>query len=299
MLRPWVTFYYGYCLFQLGFPIIARFGYQVAAEPQEAQVPTWYVGNGIRFQRYTDPFCTRLPTSNTSDGFGWFGGEYTFRVPLKQPHCVKLPSNMFGQPQNTYLWFRWDTSLSGNTMTCTPGASMNFPNNIELWFHNEPNCQFSPMATRPLYLPYIDFPMLRDMNYCFRDTQAGGDSYYRAFCDVPEPTKTVTKNITTYVPTTHYVTNNITTYVPTTHYVTNNVTQILPSVVKPDDLIPLIMTLMARNASLFRILSNTPSPAPVAAAPNQQPQKSSASDTDGLVAFGILWGLLFAAVAFA
>jgi len=280
MLRPWVTFYYGYWLFQLGFPSIAYFGYQVAAQSQ-ATVPTWYFGNAIRFQRYNDNYCSQLPSSNGSSGVGWFGGEYTFTVPLKQNNCVKLPTMVINQPSNTYLSFRWTESVMGNTHTCTPGASLNFPN-IDLWFHMDTQCQYSPVTTRQLYQPAYDFPMLRDMNYCFRDQGTSGDfQYYRVFCDVPEPTK------------------HITTHTTQTHYVTNNITQILPSVVKPDDLIPLIQTLMARNASLFRILSNTPSPAPIAAAPNQQPQKSSASDTDGLVAFGILWALLFAAVAFA
>jgi len=302
MLRPWLTLYYGFCLFQLGFPSFARFGYQVAAQVQIAP-PTWYFGSSVRFQRYADPLCTELPSSTNSTNIGWFGGEYSFTVPLTQPNCIKLPSPIIGQPANTYIHFRWPI-FPANTVTCTPGGSPNFPN-IDLVFHDSANCQHSPMSERQLGIyPNPEFPFLRDMNYCFRDQGSTTAHYYRIFCVVPEPTSTVTHNITTYVPSTHYVTNNITTYVPSTHYVTNNITTYVPTVVKPEDVMAMLMLLMVRNASFFKT-NTVPAPAPpqapspISTTPNLPPkQASSASDTEMLCTYAVLWGLLFLAASF-
>jgi hypothetical protein len=103
-----------------------------------------------------------------------------------------------------------------------------------------------------------------------------GQIYYRVFCDVVVPTKTHIQPIT----------NNIT--------VVNNV----PTIVKPSDLIPLIMSLISTNASLFKPLMvrdavptpPTPSPPILAYAPVNSNKTSGSVSTLATVAYivGIL-----------
>lgn len=94
-----------------------------------------------------------------------------------------------------------------------------------------------------------------DGGMCFNDRGASpGIVYYRTFCDIAPPSVPV--------PVPILITNNITQVMLETRNVVNNITTFVPTIVKPDDLIPLIQSLMKTNASLFKPLSVSPVSAP-------------------------------------
>jgi hypothetical protein len=122
---------------------------------------------------------------------------------------------------------------------------------------------------------------MRNMNKCFRYTgDAANYQYYRVFCDVPEPTKTIVNPVTRIETTT-----NVTNYI--VYNVTNNITTFVPSIVRPVDVIAALMTLMVTNASFFKslsVLSQAPPPNPVLInsvnATTNEPQKSGGGSLD-------------------
>ena len=284
---------YGLFLWQ-----IRRITAQIASEP-----PTWYFGKSVRFQRYTDPECTLLPsTSSFGSSAGWFGGLNTFTVKLTGSDCVKIPTTQLGQPADTYARFQFGRQSS--YLSCTPGASMNNPN-LELWYYVGSACMGPPSSTRQLYPPQYSFEFLREFNKCQLDVgDSNSHNYYKVFCEVPYPNNTVIGPVGPAGPAGPVGLAGPVGPVgpagpagpaglagppgpvgPSGSHTVYNITEvrILPTIVRPEDLIPIIQSLMKTNASLFKINSvssfSSPSPVPVSVinGSTNENQKSDAS----------------------
>ena len=113
--------------------------------------------------------------------------------------------------------------------------------------------------------------------------------------EVSQPTSTITNTIINNH--TNTIVNNLTSTI------VRNITTIVPTIVQPEDLIPLIQTLMVRNSSLFKTFS-VPSPVPAPPtipvvnsinAPNNTQSRSDASERSLLGTMVVLWGLLMLA----
>jgi hypothetical protein len=271
MLRFWVTLYYGFCLFQLG-PVATVSG-------QSTQTPSaiFWKGSSFTFYKYSDDgTCNTLATNasyvGTDQQNGWFGGldKLTFR--LDSSTCLKVPTKKIGDPNKTWVKIRFQSAVMS---TCSVGFSSG--NQYDIVFYNDASCQTQQSV--------VDFwstsgGMLPRDGECFSDKgDAAKTIFYRAFCDVTLPTPAV-YNITTFVPT----------------------------IVKPEDIMAMLLTLVVRNASFFKTNNFVPpAPAPPTAPTinvlnvstnTPPPSKSSGSDTEMFLTYVTLWGLFFLAVSF-
>lgn len=195
---------------------------------QTASLPTWYFGNAIRFQRFTDSECVNLP-STSGNNYGWFGGLNTFTVKLTGLDCLKVPSRVLNDPANTWIQFRFPRM--SQFLTCTPASWPTYPN-FEIWFFTNPTCMGPFASSRTLYPPSNDFELLRDTNKCLYDRGDGSDpQFYKVFCDVPYPNSTTTVNTFTATTVTNNITNTVLVplnYTELTPFIRNIVRQELP-----------------------------------------------------------------------
>ena len=296
MLRLWVTLYYGFWLLQLGFigPVSVRG--QGSTPIFENPQSVWWRGESITFQKYrNDGNCRQIavnssvPNHHITNGYnfdeqnGWLGGIDSVTFRLDSTSCVKVPSRKNGSPDNTWIKAQ---IMGGSNTGCS--LSSNQISMFELQYFADPACSGSWLTN--VNQMEVGYSITGDGTTCWNDRGAGGNYiYYRVFCNVPRP---ITGQIVNTYPT-HYITNNFTTYVPT--------------IVRPDDLIPLIQTLMAKNTSIFKIQqilnpfgpSPPPPPTPLSATPNRPPQTSaSSSDTEMFLTYVTLFGLFVLAVSF-
>ena len=304
MLRLWVTLYYGYWLFLVGLSSLAGVRGQGPTPTFEIPDTAWWRGNAITFIKYrNDPSCRQIAVPGSDNGYGfnqnggWFGGADKITFLMNSTSCIRVSTHR-GEWAQVYF--------NSGSMGCgvnAPGGGM-----MDIRYFNHPECRQNEWQNI-VYGPSIG-PLSSIEGTCWADRGAGGvEIYYRYFCDVAKPAATVTNAVTNVFPVTNltryvHTTNNITQYVHTT----NNITTYVPTIVRPDDLIPLIETLMKRNASMFKV-QNVLGPISPPASPEtttpplvkilnstaNEPKRSSAAD---IIAHGSLWALLFLATYF-
>lgn len=306
MLRPWVTLYYGFCLFQLGF--LGSFGVRGQGPTPSFEKPdyVWWRGESITLQKYrNDGNCRQIavnssvPNHHITNGYnfdeqnGWLGGIDTVTFKLDSTSCVKVPSKKNGSPDNTWIKAQ---IMGGNNAGCSVASGPGQVPSFELQYFADSACSGSWLTN--VNQMEVGYSISGDGSTCWSDRGAGGNYiYYRMFCNVARP---ITGQIVQTYPITH---TNI------THYIVNNITNYVPTNVRPDDLVPLIQTLMARNKSIFTVqsLSMFSPPAPPETKPMQinsingsanTPQRSSASDTEMFMTYVTLFGLFALAVSF-
>jgi hypothetical protein len=167
----------------------------------------------------------------------------------------------------------------------------------ELRYFDHPDCRQNEWRTVVNQMELgTHFPS--DGSICFNDRGASpGTVYYRTFCDVAPPYVSV--------PVPILVTNNITQVVLETKNVVNNITTFVPTIVKPDDLIPLIQSLMKTNASLFKPLSVSAVSPPsnlnsssVSGPPNEQKQENNGTKLDVALLTFVVFPAAFFFLAF-
>lgn len=289
MLRLWVTLYYGYWLLGL-----AKAQQQTPLNENPSSV--WWKGSSVTFVKYrNDGSCRQIavnssvPNFNDINGYvgfnqngAWFGGADRITFKMDGTSCVRVSTHRGEWVQMTFQ--------SGHT-GCSVGANSVMG---DLRYYDHPECRTNEHRNQVSFMDMGGAIMLDGIN-CFYDRGTSpnppfGQVFYRAFCDVTAPltqqifpkeekTVFVTNNLTTTVVQPHFITNNITTFVPSIIHtnVTTYVTTFVPTTVKPDDLIPLIQQLMAKNASIFRVLSAPLGSDPTLTAPNNKQPKSSAT----------------------
>jgi hypothetical protein len=234
----------------------------------ETPKSVWWRGHSVTLVKYrNDGSCLSIATnSSVINGYGsfdeqngWLGGIDQITFKMDGTSCVKVPTRKIGNPGNTWVQMFFQQGYKGCTIGYNQGSM------AELRFFSDSECrQGNWQSVVNQYDLQGQFPREED---CFYDRGAAsnppqGIIYYRMFCDVPAPNSTLPVYIHTNIHT------NITTFVPT--------------IVKPDDLIPLIQSLMKTNASLFKSLSvlsvsppSNSNSSSVNGPPNQQKQESS------------------------
>lgn len=272
-MRLWVTLYYGFCLFG------SVFGQQI--QPTFEVPPTvFWRGNAITFYKYrNDGSCLNLATnSSVTNGYagmdeqnGWFGGLDRFTVKMDSSLCIKVPTRKLGNPGNTWIRFQFDQGYNG----CSTGYNSGSQYNIH--FFTDSECRMGQQSSTVNFWDAGGAMLPRD-GECFYDRGGAsnppqGQIYYRAFCDVVLPNIT-----TTHVYPTTVISNNHTTYV------SNNHTTYVPTIVKPEDVMAMLQTLMVRNATFFKSLktldvSSTPPPPPPILAASSVTKQQSGSGT--------------------
>ena len=238
---------YGLCLLAFCGVVAAQNG------PFEVPSDVWWRGNAVTFHKYNnDGACQRIYTNDTAtNGYagidqqnGWFGGLERFTFKMDSSTCLKVPSKKLGNPGNTWVKIRFDNGYNGCALGYNSGSQWS------ILYYNDPECRDGFQQSVVDFWSMSGAMIPRD-GECFYDRGGSsnppqGQIYYRVFCDVVVPTKTYIQPIT----------NNIT--------VVNNV----PTIVKPQDLIPLIMSLIQTNASLFKplmirdVIPTPPTPSP-------------------------------------
>lgn len=295
MLRFWVTLYYGYWLFLLGLASFTRVRGQGPTPVFSSPDYVWWRGNAVTFQKYkfNGENCRDIAVAGNTpdiDGYSfnqngaWLGGANKITFLMNGTSCHRVSTH-----RGEWVQMYFPSGTSGCGIGGQSGSM------AELRYFDHPECRQNEWRNVVNHMEFGGF-INGEGGSCFQDRGAGGSPiYYRAFCDVARP---ITGQITqTHV---HPVTN-ITHYV---NYVTN-ITTYVPTIVRPDDLIPLIETLMKRNSSMFKIQEVKPffGPSPSPSPPhinsiNAQNNTQSRSDASERSLFGpmvVLWGLLMVA----
>jgi hypothetical protein len=272
MLRLWVTLYYGFCLFQLG-PLTA-----VSGQSTQTPAAVFWKGSSVTFYKYSDDgTCNTLATNasyiGTDQQNGWLGGLDKLTFKMDSTTCLKVPTRKIGDTSKTYVKMRFSSGATTCSVGYNSGAQYDF------LFFSDSECRMGTQQSS------VDFytaggQMIPRDGECFYDRgDAAKPIYYRVFCDITLPPTSVVYNITTFVPT----------------------------IVKPEDIMAMLLTLVVRNASFFKANNFIPTPeAPTEpvirvlniTANTPPPSKSSGSDTEAFLTHVTLWGLFLLAVSF-
>lgn len=300
MLRLWVTLYYGYWLLFLGLASFTRVRGQGQTPLNDVPSHIWWKGNSVSFYKYrNDGNCRQLalnstvPNYNDLNGYvgfnqngAWFGGLDKITFKLDGTSCVRVSTH-----RGEWVQMLFQNGAQG----CSVGSGQSVMGDLRYYDH--PECRTNEHRNQVDFMAMGGATPL-DGTFCFNDRGVGGAPYavyYRAFCEVSQPTSTITNTIINNH--TNTIVNNLTSTI------VRNITTIVPTIVQPEDLIPLIQTLMVRNSSLFKTFS-VPSPVPAPPtipvvnsinAPNNTQSRSDASERSLLGTMVVLWGLLMLA----